>query len=55
MSKKTRSYYVKWRIHIDAISPRDAAEKALAIQRDSFSCATVFEVEGEMIDLEVAE
>ena len=38
-------YEVTWTITIDAESPREAAEKALEIQRDKRSCATVFDVE----------
>jgi hypothetical protein len=36
------SYRVKWEIDLEADSPREAAEKALAIQRDPESIATVF-------------
>lgn len=57
---KTKSYRVTWEIDVDASSPRDAAEQALAIQRDVFSDATVFTVKtagrrSELVDLEVAE
>jgi len=38
------NYLVKWEIDIDADSPHEAAEKALAIQRNPESIATVFEV-----------
>lgn len=38
------TYFVSWEIDIDADSPREAAEKALAIQRDPESTATVFQV-----------
>lgn len=44
-------YRVKWEIDIEADSPRQAAVKALKIQRDRNSIATVFEVNGERIDL----
>jgi len=37
-------YRVKWDIDIYADTPREAAEKALEIQRDSSSTATVFRV-----------
>ncbi len=40
----------RW-IDIEADSPRQAALKALKIQRDRNSMATVFEVNGERIDL----
>lgn len=42
---------VKWEIELDADSPIDAAIKALAIQRNPESIATVFSVNGEEIDL----
>lgn len=37
-------YIVKWDINISANTPEEAAEKALKIQRDESSIATVFEV-----------
>lgn len=37
-------YIVTWTIDIDADSPRDAAEQALAIQRRPSGGATVFQV-----------
>jgi hypothetical protein len=37
-------YKVTWTIDLDAKSPRDAARKALEIQRDPDSTATCFEV-----------
>jgi hypothetical protein len=37
-------YLVTWQIEIDADSPQIAAQKALEIQRDSSSIATVFDV-----------
>ena len=39
-----KSFRVTWEIDIDASSPREAAEKALHIQRDVDSTATVFTV-----------
>ncbi|MHB0965300.1 MAG: hypothetical protein ACYC36_02490 [Bellilinea sp.] len=55
----TTTYTVTWNIDIfDADSPREAAEKALAIHRDPSSVATVFSVEDNttkitsVIDLE---
>lgn len=39
-----RTYLVTWEIDIEADSPREAAEKALRIQRDPESIATVFAV-----------
>ena len=38
-------YLVTWSINIDAESEQDAAEQALAIQRDPASTAIVFEVQ----------
>ena len=35
-------YLVRWDIDIEATSPRDAAKKALEVQRDPKSIATVF-------------
>lgn len=37
-------YHVTWAIDLDADSPRTAAERALDIQRDAGSIATVFDV-----------
>ena len=37
-------YVVRWEIQLDADSPRDAAERALAIHRDPKSLAVFFEV-----------
>lgn len=37
-------YKVKWVIDIDADSPVEAARKALAVQRDPESTATIFDV-----------
>jgi hypothetical protein len=39
-----KTYRVVWEIDIDADTPREAAEKALAIQRDPGSDATYFDV-----------
>jgi hypothetical protein len=57
-----KSWRVTWGIDIEADTPREAAEKALAIQRDPFSCAVVFQVHREnltgfdvTVDLEEAE
>ena len=38
-------YRVRWEIDVDGDTPREAAEKALEIQRDQLSTATVFQVE----------
>jgi hypothetical protein len=38
------SYRVRWEIDIDADTPQEAAQKALAIQRDPQSIANVFDV-----------
>lgn len=45
-------YRVIWEIDIDANSPTEAATKALEIQRRNGSSATVFQVNGTMVDLE---
>jgi hypothetical protein len=39
-----KTYRVVWEIDIDADTPREAAKKALAIQRDFGSDATYFDV-----------
>jgi hypothetical protein len=39
-----KSYRVTWTIDVDAHGPREAAAKALEIQRDPDSIATVFNV-----------
>jgi hypothetical protein len=49
-------YYLEWRIEIEAESPEEAARKALKIQRDPESIATMFHViadngEDTVIDL----
>ena len=51
ISQTPGPYRVKWEIDIEADSPRQAAIEALKIQRDPNSLATVFEVNGERIDL----
>ncbi len=40
-------YHIIWEIDLEADSPKEAAEKALAIQRDRTSCATIFDVYDE--------
>ncbi|MBT2439750.1 hypothetical protein J7E93_06365 [Streptomyces sp. ISL-36] len=40
-------FHVTWEIDLDAANAVDAARKALAIQRDAGSWATVFTVHGE--------
>jgi len=42
--KMIKTYNVIWEIDIDARSPVEAAKKALKIQRDTGSTATIFEV-----------
>ena len=54
-AKKKKTFRVRWEIDIEATTPRDAAVKALEIQRDPESIATVFEIEGLMIDLFLKE
>ena len=54
-------FRVTWEMDIEADSPREAAEKALEIQRDAASIATVFTAtrasDGQVnhIDLQYAE
>lgn len=43
-------YYVEWRIEVEADSAEEAARKALAIQRNPDSIATVFHVYGDRAD-----
>jgi hypothetical protein len=56
-----RTYVVTWEIELDAVSPRAAAQQALAIHRDASSLATCFAVveagSGELlkVDLEVED
>lgn len=45
-------FTVSWTIDLEADSYEDAARKALAIQRDRHSTATVFHVDGIPIDLD---
>ncbi len=49
--RKSSPFRVNWEIDIEADNPRQAALKALKIQRDRNSIATVFEVKGRRIDL----
>jgi hypothetical protein len=46
-----RTWNVVWTIEIEAETAEEAARKALEIHRDPESNATVFEVNGETIDL----
>lgn len=51
-----QAYTVTWTIEVEAADPRQAAQAALAIQRDPQSTATVFRVEpfpheAETVDL----
>ncbi len=43
----SQQYRVRWEIDVEAASPLAAAERALALQRDPRSPATVFQVEDE--------
>jgi len=40
----SQHYRVRWEIDVEAVSARDAARLALALQQDPRSVATVFEV-----------
>ena len=42
-----KEYQVSWHIDILANSPREAAEKALVIQKQRYSYATIFNVNEE--------
>lgn len=42
--EQVKTYLVTWEIEVDADSPRDAAQRALDMQRDPDSTATVFGV-----------
>ena len=46
-----------WEIDVDARTPREAARKALTIQRDPESIATVFDVQhrGRMVRVDLTE
>lgn len=44
-------YRVEWCIEVDAENPREAAQRALEIQRDPDSMAVVFDVLDEEGDL----
>jgi len=52
------NYRVSWEMDIEADSPREAAERALEIQRRPDSIATVFSVRdeaGESIEVDLDE
>ena len=40
----SKEYLVKWEIVVDADTKKEAAQRALEMQRDSQSLSTVFEV-----------
>jgi len=46
-----------WEIDVDPRTPREAARKALAIQRDPESIATVFDIQyrGKMVRVDLTE
>jgi len=44
MKQEYQAYKVVWEIGVSATSPKEAAEKALKVQRDPGSAATVFTV-----------
>lgn len=52
-----KAYRVMWEIDIEATDPETAARRALAIQRDPNSIATVFKVDGDwnIVDVDVGE
>ena len=51
------NYRVVWTIDLDAGTPREAAERALEIQRDPTSIALVFEVirKGLHVEIDLGE
>lgn len=56
---KVRTYLVTWEMHLNATTPREAAERALEIHRDPESIATHFVVSDRKgnyteIDLELS-
>lgn len=54
----SRDYHIVWEIELVATSPEDAARQALAIQRDSASLATVFDVfdeDGQSVRVDLLE
>jgi hypothetical protein len=51
MAQASRRYFITWEIELDAFSPEEAAKKALEIQRDPQSIATVFDVQWQADDL----
>jgi len=50
-----KTYKVNWNTEIDADTSYEAAKEALKIHRDPESIATIFEVDGEIIDLSEKE
>ena len=54
----TQSYHLVWEIDIDATSPRDAAQQALALVQEPGTHAVVFDVideEGESTRVDLLE
>lgn len=47
---KTKTYIVRWEVEVEANSHEEAAEEALAMQRDTSSLATVFDVRDDTPD-----
>lgn len=57
-----KTYHITWEIDVEADNHQEAAARALLIQRDTFSTATVFDVvehesngEAVRVDLEDCE
>jgi hypothetical protein len=48
-------YLVKWEINVDADSPREAAEIAASIQRETQGVFDVTDEDGETIRVDLAE
>lgn len=52
LNQKPMNYKVKWEIDLEANSPKEAAQQALDMLQDKGSTATVFKVNGKLIDLD---
>lgn len=50
-----KTFNVLWEIEIDAETKEEAAKKALEIQRDPNSTATIFIIEGTNVDADLLE
>ena len=55
MSKKLKEYRVKWEIDVDATSPKEAAEQAARIQRNSDGVFDVTDEKGKTTRVDLQE